>query len=131
VDPGGSKSVNVIVPEKGELRIQTTGWEDDNDGYYGHSFLYWLLLPTFSPVGPSKSGALNTDDKIGFINGRYNAANSFGIGFHPENSGTSGPSNTAGDFILNYRIEQLSISPPTTRPPAQLPSEPTQPPLLR
>lgn len=122
--PAGSKSVIVTVPEKGELKFQTSGWEDDNDGYYGRSLLSF----------PPPAGALNDNDKIGIVikrDGFYTAANNFGIGPHSDFSESTGPSETNRDFTLNYRIEQLSITPPTTRPPAQLPTAPTQPPLLR
>ena len=133
--PAGSKSVTLVVPEKGELRIRSAGWENDNDGYYGHSILYWLALPFYNPFGPDKLEVLNDNDKIGvLIKPPYTAANNFGIGTQVEVSqpAPSGDTETAGDFAMVYRIEQLSVSPPTTRPPvAQPPSAPTQPPVLR
>jgi hypothetical protein len=121
--PTGSKSVTVVVPQSGELKIQTTGWEDDNDEYYGRSLLSF----------PPPAGALNDNDKIGIVQKTYTAANNFGIGPHSDSSATTSDSETANDFALNYRIEQLGISPPTTRPPVAQPppSAPTQPPVLR
>jgi len=120
--PAGSKSVTLIVPEKGELKIQTTGWEDDNDGYYGRSLLSL----------PPPALALNDNDKIGIVIKAYTAANNFGIGRHSDSSETTSDSETANDFALNYRIEQLGISPPTTRPPVAQPpvaQSPTAPPV--
>jgi hypothetical protein len=118
--PAG-KSVTVIVPDKGVLKIQTSGWEDDNDGYYGRRILSF----------PPPAGALNDNDKIGVVIKPYTAANNFGIGPHSDFSGTTGPSETNRDFTLNYRIQQLGFTPPTTQPPAKLPTAPTQPPVLK
>jgi hypothetical protein len=123
--PPGGKSVTVTVPEKGELKIKTSGWESDNDSYYGHSYLYYLLLPFYNPFGNDKIGALNTNDKIGAIGTTYTAADNFGIGGHDDPSLPDGP-DTSNDFILYYHIEQIGIQPPeqpTTQPP-----QPTQPP---
>jgi hypothetical protein len=122
--PTGSKSVTVTVPEKGELKIMTSGWEDDNDGYYGHGYLYYLALPWYSPISPDKVGALNDNDPIGVLikyycsvtNGEYCSGN-FGIGFHDDPSNYAYKDSGTGDFNLRYRIEQLSVTQPTTQPP--------------
>jgi hypothetical protein len=128
--PAG-KSVIVTVPEKGELKIQTTGWEDDNDGYYGHGYLWYLALPLWSPIGPSKLGALNDNDPTGIILTRYcsvsiedRCSGNFGIGRHNDLS-VEGHGAKGGDFELRYHIEQLSITAPTTPPTAQLPTPPS------
>jgi hypothetical protein len=142
VFPPRSKYVTVIVPEKGELKIQTTGWEDDNDGYYGHGYLWYLALPEWSPIGPSKLGALNDNDYIGVLRhnycstitpeneGRCDGGANFGIGPHNDPSNLAVGDSGTGDFNLRYRIEQVSITPPTTQPPAA-PKLPTQPPVLK
>ena len=129
VFPTGSKTATVMVPENGELKIQTTGWEDDNDGYYGRS----LLRP------PPPIGALNDNDKIGYIQSRYCSmrivgycAGNFGIGPQIDASKRDGDADTAGDFALGYRIEQLSLTPPpppTTKPPP--PPETPLPPICK
>jgi hypothetical protein len=127
--PAGSKTVTLTVPENGKLRIQSTGWEDDNDGYYGHGYLWYLALPPYSPIGPDKAGALNDNDKIGVVITEYSTAENFGIGPHSDASQQHGDSETLGDFNLNYHIEQLSkISP--SKPTAQLPTGPQEPPVL-
>lgn len=123
--PTGSKNVTVTVPENGELRIKTTGWESDNDSYFGHGYLWYLALPFYSPFGPDKLGALNDNDKIGFMQAIYNATDNFGIGPQNETSIRDGPSDTNEDFTLNYRIEQLStgnlsvLSPPAEQSESQ------------
>jgi TolA-binding protein len=106
--PTGSKSVTVTVSEKDELKLKTTGWEDDQDGYFGHSYAWFLALPWWNPFGPDKLGALNDNDKIGFVRAAYDATENFGIGPHNDSSVRDGPSDTNKDFTLNYRIEQLS-----------------------
>lgn len=132
------------VPERGELKIQTSGWEDDNDGYYGHSYLWYLSLPTLPPLWcpwcPSKVGALNDNDNIGVLMKRYCAntiagycSNNFGVGYHDDPSNLAVGDSGTGDFNLRYRIEQFFVYPPTTQPPVapKLPTAPTQPPVLR
>lgn len=123
--PVGAKSVILTVPEKGQLKIKTTGWEDDNDGYYGKS------LASFPPP----VGALNDNDKIGFLQALFAADTNFGIGSHSDSSvpaqGDDSDSETNKDFTLNYHIEQLSIIPPTSTSKAKLSSSPTTAPSLK
>lgn len=64
----------MTVPDKGELKIQTGGWEDGNDGYYGRRLLSF----------PPPAGALNDNDKIGIVIKPYTAANNFGVGPHSD-----------------------------------------------
>ncbi|MGA9319394.1 MAG: hypothetical protein WBV84_15185 [Nitrososphaeraceae archaeon] len=70
--PAGGKSVTVIVPETGELKIKTTGWEDDNDGYYGEKLVDCYFGGCSIPIG-----ALNDNDKIGFVSSVHTAADNF------------------------------------------------------
>jgi hypothetical protein len=115
---GGRKSVTLMVPEKGALKIRTTGWERDAvDDYFGRSV---SLKPSL----------LNNNDRIGLLSKDFSAANNFGIGSHADFSARNVDSDTNRDFNLRYRIEQVSITPPTNQPSSQLPSAPTKPPVL-
>lgn len=127
VFPTGSKSVTVIVPENGQLKIQTSGWESDPiDDCFGKSIT--RLLYDYC-LGPGSD-----NDNIGLIQNYYDKSINFGIGPHAADSirnPREGDIDTTRDFNLRYRIEQVSVTPPTTQPPAKLPTAPTQPPVLR
>lgn len=127
VFPTGSKSVTVIVPENGQLKIQTSGWESDPiDDCFGKSITRLLYDYCFGPG--------SDNDNIGLIQNYYDKSINFGIGPHAADSirnPREGDIDTTRDFNLRYRIEQVSVTPPTTQPPAKLPTAPTQPPVLR
>ncbi|HJT47486.1 MAG TPA: hypothetical protein VJ729_04830, partial [Nitrososphaeraceae archaeon] len=101
--PTGAKSVTLIVPQSGTLKIRTTGWESDNDQYF---------LGTGQQL--PNPFTLDDNDDIGVLNKDYSAANNFGIGSHADDSALNGDSDTNRDFTLNYHIEQLGVTPPTT-----------------
>jgi hypothetical protein len=127
--PGGSKSVTVTVPEKGQLKIMTTGWESDPiDDCFGKSIT--RLLYDYC-LGPKSD-----NDNIGLIVNRYcsvgqiGCQGNFGIGPHAPYSirnPSDGPLDTNGDFVLNYRIEQFFVYPPA-QPPVTPPAPPVKPP---
>ena len=104
-----------------KLTIQAIGRENDNDGYYGHSNLYYLALPFWSPTGPTKLGALDDNDNIGVLIDRYcsrtiegRCSGNFGIGNHDGISNYD-VGGGIGDFNLRYRIEQVSVTQPSVR----------------
>jgi hypothetical protein len=111
--PAGIKSVTLIVPQSGTLKIRTTGWETDPiDDYFGTR---GCLCNPF---------LLDDNDNIGVLNKDYSAVNNFGIGSHADGSALNGDSDTNHDFTLNYHIEQIGVSPPTPPVVSRAPATP-------
>ena len=114
--PADSKTVTVIVPENGELKIKTTGWESDGgDGYYGTQLINCNAIPPHCEI---PIGAVTDNNQIGLVEKTWTKAKNFGVGIGPPNPpprqsqtsipASAGDSETDRDFILNYHIEQLS-----------------------
>jgi len=110
--PTSEKYVYVKVPENGELRIKTTGWESDDDKFFGRE-----EPPTcVPPYDIECAEAADVNEPIGYVEKVWTKATNFGTGEGPpalppeqhEFSRTAeGDSETNGDFVLNYHIEQF------------------------
>ncbi len=106
--PPGGKTATVIVPDNGELKIKSTGWESDNDDCY----LPWSPIHC-QPVVL----AAHDNDKIGYVENVYTCSENFGTldppHSPPEHYAASRPMSdgddeTDADYILSYHIEQIS-----------------------
>jgi hypothetical protein len=107
-----NRSVRLIVPESGALRIQTTGWEGDAvDDVFG-------IRDDFSEGDAARvlGNLLDDSDPLGFVRDTFSATDNFGIGPHNSRSRRlSGEfPETAGDFNLRYRVREVRRFPPGT-----------------
>ncbi|MAG55088.1 MAG: hypothetical protein CMJ83_02235 [Planctomycetes bacterium] len=82
--------VDVIVPEDGQVVLQTTGWESDSDSLMGVGLQPKLPDPRL----------LDRNTRLGHVLRSFAKADAFGVGKHRDLS-------TAKDFVLRYRIEEL------------------------
>ena len=98
------------------------GWEDDCDGQF-------VKTAIRNPSLGDLECKLNGNDEIGFIGGPkpggldpkglvFTKAENFGIGSYNIASTRNGDADTAGDFNLRFRIEQVRVINP---PPANTP----------
>jgi hypothetical protein len=100
--PAGSKAVTVIVPENGELKIKSTGWESDQDSCYLSG----------SPVFCGPATLAHVNNAIGYVDHVITCSRNFdldngelGVGSRPVSSGDD---ETNGDYSLGFHIDQLS-----------------------
>ena len=115
------KSVNVIIPANGTLRIVTVGVEFDIDPQDGLPNIAGILdkdlpLSDYSDeVGNSIEHliAFDRNDAIGIVAKEYSAKSNFGIGHHDECSQSVGEAgdlydevDTSCDFRLRYTITE-------------------------
>jgi PASTA domain len=107
--PAGSKTVTVIVPENGELKMISTGWESDQDSCY---------LPTSAECTPGTLADVN--NPIGHVRSITNCSRNFDAG-GGEHIAVSlpyqkGDDETDGDYFLYYHIDELNRTTGTTGP---------------
>lgn len=99
--PPGSKTVTVIVPENGELKIISTGWESDQDSCY---------LPTSAECTPGTLADVN--NPIGHVRSITNCSRNFdaggGVRIAVSLPYQRGDDETDGDYFLYYHIDQLT-----------------------
>ncbi len=98
VDNGDTVNIgqtfDVLLPEGASLPLRTLGWEDDCDQAFG---------TTLGVVGSAPCG-IDDNDKIGVIDRGVSPAS----GSYSERSQRNGDADTAGDFTLSYRVQELA-----------------------
>lgn len=105
------QSVTLTVPENGGLGIQTSGWESDCDDAFRKRDDKIVMATEVGQLPQNAMKCLTDDnDPLGIILQNYTARENFGIGKHAQLTEPSpkDPEHTAGDFRLNYRIEEVA-----------------------
>jgi hypothetical protein len=105
-----NRSIELIVPDNGDLEIQTSGWENDCDNRFRRrdaDIKLWDLS-----LGDVKCEA-NGNDNIGVLERRFQKSDGYGIGSHDDPSLANGDDgDTLQDFNLRYRVEQVKVFEP-------------------